>query len=279
MTDPLRDDRPESTSDSAVRDREIRIEELLLTGLDHYFNAQYEWAINVWTRVLFLDRGHARARAYIERARGAVAERQREGDELLHAAVEAADRGDAAMSRHLLASAVESGGASDDAVTLMQRLDRLDRTPSDPPRWPAAPFQALHVEQPAASEATVARGRAARTVWRRVALVLGAAVVAGGFAWRADFWPGTADVKEPPPGNAASATDPLPVPAPSSGTLRRAQALANGGRLHDAIDQLDQIRPDDRLRREADELRARIQRQLLAVSRATQPAGGTAATR
>src|SRR5436190_17816616 len=68
MIDPLRE---HEGSDS-------RIEELLLAGLDHYFNGQPEQAINVWTRVLFLDRAHARARAYIERARTAIAERQRE---------------------------------------------------------------------------------------------------------------------------------------------------------------------------------------------------------
>ena len=51
-------------------------------GLDHYFSEQHELAINVWTRVLFFDRGHARARAYIERARSALNERQRKGDEL-----------------------------------------------------------------------------------------------------------------------------------------------------------------------------------------------------
>jgi hypothetical protein len=32
-----------------------------LAGLDHYFAAQYDFAIQVWTRVLFLDRSHARA--------------------------------------------------------------------------------------------------------------------------------------------------------------------------------------------------------------------------
>ena len=52
-------------------------EQLLLAGLDHYFAAQYDQAVAVWTRVLFLDRSHARARAYIERARSAQAERQR----------------------------------------------------------------------------------------------------------------------------------------------------------------------------------------------------------
>ena len=32
------------------RDREARVEELLLSGLDHYFAGQHELAINVWTR-------------------------------------------------------------------------------------------------------------------------------------------------------------------------------------------------------------------------------------
>src|SRR3954462_3973915 len=65
-------------------DREARVEELLLSGLDHYFAGQHDLAINVWTRALFIDRGHPRARAYIERARRALAERQREGEELIH---------------------------------------------------------------------------------------------------------------------------------------------------------------------------------------------------
>jgi len=83
MADPLREH--ESS--------ESRIEELLLAGLDHYFNGQHELAISVWTRVLFLDRTHARARAYIERARGAIAERQREGEELLQTGAAAFTRG------------------------------------------------------------------------------------------------------------------------------------------------------------------------------------------
>src|SRR5262249_29755097 len=66
---------------ASLVDRDAKIEQLLLTGLDHYFAAQYQQAINVWTRALFLDRSHARARAYIERARSAMAERQREAEE------------------------------------------------------------------------------------------------------------------------------------------------------------------------------------------------------
>ena len=57
----------------------------------HYFRGRFERAIDVWTRVLFLDRSHARARAYIDRARAAVAERVRESEALLHAGVEVCD--------------------------------------------------------------------------------------------------------------------------------------------------------------------------------------------
>ena len=90
-------------------EREARIEELLLLGLDHYFGGQYERAISVWTRIAFLDRHHNRAHAYIERARSALAERQRESDECLHDGVAAYNAGDIDKARDLLTRAVEQG--------------------------------------------------------------------------------------------------------------------------------------------------------------------------
>ena len=71
--EPPRDSEPSSSRDQ-------RIEQLLLAGLDRYFAGELEHAIQVWSRVFFLDRGHPRARAYIERARGAIAEHQREAE-------------------------------------------------------------------------------------------------------------------------------------------------------------------------------------------------------
>src|SRR3954470_19760477 len=130
MADPLRD--PESS--------ESRIEELLLAGLDHYFGGQYELAIGVWTRVLFLDRSHARARAYIERARGAIAERHREGEELLQSGAAAFSRGDADDARRLLTSAVERGARPEEALAMLERLDRLPAAGSGgPPRGAPPP--------------------------------------------------------------------------------------------------------------------------------------------
>src|SRR5215203_4846681 len=126
MTDPLRSDRLPTAADVPERDRDARIEELLLAGLDHYFSEQHELAINVWTRVLFLDRGHARARAYIERARSAVAERQRMADELLHTGNAAFNNGDAQGARRLVASAVEHGASPDEALALLARIDRVE---------------------------------------------------------------------------------------------------------------------------------------------------------
>src|SRR5688572_27050573 len=123
MSEPQRPERVRAAGEVPERDRDGRVEELLLTGLDHYFAGRYVLAINVWTRVLFLDHRHARARAYIERARGAIAERQREGDELVHSGAAAFDRGDVNQARQLLSAALERGAASEEALALLNRLE------------------------------------------------------------------------------------------------------------------------------------------------------------
>src|SRR5512146_640542 len=120
---------PDSSPDEARanwQDRSAKIEELLLAGLNYYFAGDHDRAINVWTRVLFLDRGHTRARAYIDRARGALAERQRESEELVQRGMAAFDQGDSASARELLSAAVARGGPHDVAFALLERLNRLD---------------------------------------------------------------------------------------------------------------------------------------------------------
>ncbi len=134
MTDPLRTDHLAEGGEVPERERNARVEHLLLAGLDHYFSGQHELAISVWTRVLFLDRGHARAKAYIDRARSAIAERQREGDELLHTGAAAFERGDAGIARTLLTSAVERGVHSEEALVLLERVNRFAPTGVRPAR-------------------------------------------------------------------------------------------------------------------------------------------------
>src|SRR6185295_7971925 len=101
MTEPERTDFKSPPAPDA--ERATRIEELLVSGLDHYFAAEYEQAINVWTRVIFLDREHDRARGDVERARA------------------------------LLTRAVEQGAPSDEALVLLERMDRLEGTGFDTP--------------------------------------------------------------------------------------------------------------------------------------------------
>ncbi len=125
MSDPARTDESDGLDPHAVGDGDARVEQLLLAGLDHYFAGRYEQAVHVWTRVLFLDRGHARARAYIERARSALAERQRHSDELLHRGTAAFEDGQVVAARRLLTAAVEQGAPTEVALAYLGRLDRL----------------------------------------------------------------------------------------------------------------------------------------------------------
>ena len=269
MTDPLRSDNGAVPAQVPEHEREARVEELLLNGLDYYFAGQHDLAINIWTRVLFLDRGHARARAYIERARGAISERQREGEELIHTGAAAFQRGESDAARRLLTSAVERGAGTEEALALLDRLDRLEaagvqqesragRRPA-PRRGPAG-----------AGASEVDRSWIG---WIAAGAVLGiatVAVTAAVFWARAGEWlPLTAD---PTAGATVRANDePLPVPSASEVWLARASAQYAKGHLHDALVALDAIGPGDALIAEADKLRATIQTQLLAAARANAP--------
>src|SRR3954471_19736913 len=164
MSDPLRTDGARAHADAALStstaDRDAKIEQLLLLGLDHYFAARYELAINVWTRALFLDRSHARARAYIDRARSAIAERQRESEELLQTGVAAFQRGDGDEARRLLQAAIEGGAPSEEALAVLDRLNRLEPSGQPPaPRAERAPRESA-ARQTGAVSASIA-GRAA----------------------------------------------------------------------------------------------------------------------
>ncbi len=259
--------------------RDARIEQLLLAGLDEYFAGRYEQAIHVWTRVLFLDRGHARARAYIERARRALAERLRESEELFHRGADAFNRGDARTARELLTSALARGTAQEDALALLGRLDRLEASagPSGPPTPDGRP-------------ASRARARAegpARPVANRLiarpllAGTLGLAFLVGGglliASWPEDRWTFFEPVRhrEPTPG---PRTAPIPVPTAAETAVARARQLVGSRDLDDpagvppqdaaglqeALRLLESVRLGDPRRLEADELRARIQRALIA---------------
>ena len=279
MADPAqRDESP--ADDKGGPDRDVKIEQLLLSGLDHYFRGQFERAIDVWTRVLFLDRSHARARAYIDRARAAVAERLRESEAFLHAGVEACDRGDVTEARALLTTAMERGGAYDEAWAVLDRVKRLEAASGEDPAARARRRAGAR----RARRGAVTRpktGRGFRLFPWLLLITLFAA--AGAALYLAGSWaqlepvrladqPGVAPVRENVP------PAPLPVPSMPQLALERAEALVAEGRYADALGVLATVGLGDALRDEADTLRASIQREVL--SRLPEMASGAgAATR
>jgi len=266
MTDPLRNDTSDQIGDQSAADRHARIEQLLLSGLDHYFAAQYDQAINVWTRALFFDRTHARAHAYIERARRAQAERQRESEELLHNGTVAYRSGNVKEARRLLQAALDAGAPLELALPMIERLNQLEPMPA-----PLAPSR-VHRAAPAA----VRRGPASPARWRvtplaaaasvLVAIVIGVtALTATRTAWRALVGLSVPAVSASLAPVAREAV--LAIPTRGEMALARARRLAGAGQLHDALSALDLVRETDPQRADADELRADIQRQLLRFER------------
>lgn len=274
MSDPLRSDAPAAE----LLDGAARIEQLLLSGLDHYFAANYDQAINLWTRVLFLDRHHDRARAYIERARSAEAERQRESEALLHEGLQAFDEGDVDKARQLLSAAIDRGAPHDMALGVLNRIERLETGQSarSVARSRHVPVRGPRVE--VARPNREHRLQTASTIWLVVVFLI--ALTAAG-AWELSLdelttwarWPGVSIGDLPTPTSAV--LEALPMPGAAEMALSRAQAHFAAGRVRDALAALDRVPPGDPNRADADRLRGLIQRELLAAADAASAAPST----
>jgi len=243
--------------DPRTVDRDSQADALLVQGLDQYFAGQYEQAVHVWTRVLFLDRSHARARAYIDRARTALAERQRKSDELLQASQQLLDRGNTGGARDLLSQAVASTGDDERAAALRLKLERVERL-SVP-----APADRLAI-RPAPE---IVPGWA----WprRSPAMVVVIAAVAAGVLLLVGLtspdlrdWMGFGSPSETLTASAAPVK--MPVLSSSDVAVIRARTLYGRGRLAEALQALDRVADDGPMRSEADGLRVEIQRLLMA---------------
>ena len=244
---------------------DARIEHLLVTGLDHYFADEFEEAINLWTRVLFLDRNHDRARAYIDRARSAQAEQQRISEALVHEGLEAFDKGEVVRARALLSDALDQGASHDVALGVIGRIDRLDAgTRATSPAAPAARKRVLR-ESPLA-DANLRRGTIAMWWITAAAIVLVAGITFVFVAPNglADWFPAQATTGTP--ATLVTPQSPLPIPSPTEAYMGQARALFAGGKLRDALRSLDRVPVGDALRPDAERLRADIQRELLAVA-------------
>lgn len=260
---PLR--APELPDDA---DREARIEQLLLAGLDHYFAGQYERAINVWTRVVFLERHHDRARAYIERARGAMAERLRRSDECLQEGVSAYNAGDVERARELLTRALEQGNDGADVF-----LERLNRAGVALP-LPGAGDERVPDRGSLSGRLTPVSGaRPGRVTAVLFAVCVGVTMLVGGLPL--GTWLSELQMVDARPTAQPASLESLPVVRRSDVVLDRARALQAAGQPRDALVALDAIPVADPARPDADRLRADLQQELFVA--AGLPAGASEA--
>jgi hypothetical protein len=265
----MRDHRRLPAAPPADTGRDARAEALLVDGLHHYFNGRFEDAIHVWTRVLFLDRSHARARAYIDRARTAIAERQRLADEMLAASTDRLTQGDAAEARRILAAVVDTTGTDERAEALRSRIERLERAGSTAVLSPSRDGGEV------APLADVRRSAA----WRRPATIAVAFVVivlAVLIAPMVSEWLGFGS----PAVTLETTGSPVPrtVLSSSEVALVRARTLYARGRLAEALRALDRV-TDGADQISVGQLRTEIQQTLLATrASAARGGGGRAAS-
>jgi tetratricopeptide (TPR) repeat protein len=253
MADSRRHD-PVPPLDAEIRDSQV--EALLVDGLESYFKGRYEEAIHLWTRVLFLDRSHARARAYIDRAQAAVAERQRRGEELLQASQEFLDQGQTDAARDLLREIVSTGGDDERAAALRLKLERLERVhaANRPAATPNVPKAEVVQAWRRPRRAWAIAGTVAVLVVITVAGSLSSPTIRG---WMGLSAPGEGLV-------ARTGPVALPVLSTSDVALVRARTFYGRGRLAEALQALDRVGVDSASRVPADALRVEIQRLLLA---------------
>jgi len=275
MSEPHRSDIGHADDVPSAVDRDAKIEQLLLVGLDHYFAARYELAINVWTRALFIDRSHPRARAYIDRARSALAERQRESEELLQNGIAAFYRGEGEEARRLLHAAIDGGAPSEEALAVLERLNRLETavSPAPPKRGDRLPRGGAAFSGAAARRSPV--WRAVLGVFLLAALLAGATFAASRsgvdlrsvlgvrsvLALTGEF--GSPESSTPPP---VVREVTLVLPRRGEMIVTSARALMAAGHFREALTALETVRATDPQRGDADRLRADIQRQLIALA-------------
>lgn len=225
----------------APSDRESRIDELLMAGLDEYFAGRYERAVQVWSRVYFLDRAHPRARAYIDRARGAIAERQREAEAGVAGRDESLESRDATLLR------LADAGTPPPAV--VGSLAAQPRPAADPDDLPSA----------AASIPRVRSQRAGHIAHALLFVVAGVLLFVAGYMVAArddlaEWWLGRTP--------AAAAVREVPAAAPAEVSVNLARQHMAAGRFQEARRALDAIAVDDPLRKQADALLAELRQML-----------------
>ena len=97
----------EAASPEADDAEDDRVSALLAEGQAAFDQGEYQNAIDSWSRVFLIDLDHSDASQKIEEAKRLLAEREREAEELFHAAIEKLESGDTEGARESLEATLE----------------------------------------------------------------------------------------------------------------------------------------------------------------------------
>jgi hypothetical protein len=171
-------------------------------------------------------------------------------------------------ARVLLSDALSQGASHDLTLGVLDRIERLDvatgrsSEPSRPGRA-ARPVPSARPVVPArATTASPAR------FWATIFAVVGVLGGASWWIWTTSSWQTIWPAQDVAARMAAipEVNGPLPVPSVAEAYMRRGQQLFEGGKLREALAAFDRVPLGDPLRASADEMRAHIQRELLALA-------------
>jgi tetratricopeptide (TPR) repeat protein len=111
-----------------------KIRDLLQKGHELAEVGRFHQAIHIWERILFLDRGNRTAREWIDKAKRAVAEQEREFDAQVLQASRLLEGGDRHGARLLVAGVLDRDPRHPEARSLWERLEILERRGDRPSR-------------------------------------------------------------------------------------------------------------------------------------------------
>jgi tetratricopeptide (TPR) repeat protein len=249
---------PEPVSNGETADRDTRAEALLVEGLDRYFGGRYEEAVHIWTRVLFLDRSHARARAYIDRARTAIGERHRRADEMLHTAESLTAEGELDRARALLTEAAVITGDDERVARVWAEIERVERTRNSRFDLHTSVSPPEPARRDVRAPGAVLRLLAAAALGALLVTTVSSPAVREWFGAHAPGWTPPPFTRQPPP-----------TLSREDVALLRARTLYARGRLAEALRALDSVAVPTGNRAALDALRVEIQSVLLSTRPST----------
>ncbi len=229
---PPRPARPTPEEEAGTTEREIGL--LLKQGDEAAAREEHEAAIEIWSRIFLIDINSVEAVTRIEKARQEMAEGDKRVRQILETGRNAYDAGDleAARSAFLRALAIEGGDAT--ARSYLDRIEKEMASAAAP--VPAPPEAESETEkEPAAAREKPSATKAARPGLRvnsKVAVIAAAFLVLVAIgSWLV--------LRQPRPAPAP------PAPTRASGSLEKATAFFQQGKIPETIAELKRIRPSD----------------------------------